>query len=104
MAGMNPFKVPKNQRYRYILRYWEPDKEELEERIRQASSATSDDPGDMKARIARGFQRRASYRGVSTSHIKRKSNLILLAIIIGLIYISYILIVKYLPQIEKALQ
>jgi hypothetical protein len=104
MAGLNPFKVPKHQRYRYIPRYWEPDKEDLKERIRQASSASSDDPVDMKARISRGFQRRASYRGASGNQAKRKSNLILLALIVGLLYISYVLIVKYLPQIENALQ
>lgn len=104
MPSLNPFRVPKHQKYRYIPRYWEPDKEELRERVRQASSAASDDPDDMKARISKGFKRQASYRGSSMGHVKRKSNLILLALIVGLLYISYVLIVKYLPQIEKALQ
>ena len=104
MALLNPFRVPKHQKYKYVPRYWEPEKEEFKQRIRQSAHADSGNPEDMKARISRGFQRRSLYRGTAHKVATRRSNLILLALIVGLLYLAYVLIVKYLPQIEKALQ
>ena len=104
MAFLNPFKTPKHQKYKYIPRYWEPEKEDLEERVRQATPGQKNDPADMKGRISRGFSRRAHIRGNTAAGDYRKSALRLMLIIAALVILSYILIVKYLPVIEKALE
>lgn len=104
MAFMNPFKVPKHQRYKYIPRYWEPEKEDLQERVRQASNEGNTNATDMKSRISRGFQRRAYVRGNPSSSGTRRSNLILVAAVIGLCYLTFLLLGKYMPVIEKWLQ
>lgn len=104
MALFNIFKVPKHQKYRYIPRYWDPDKEDLEERVRQATEKTTSGPEDMKARISRGFQRRASYRGNAARQANRRSNMMLFIIIIALVFLAFIVLTRNFPLLEKLLQ
>ena len=104
MAFFNPLRTPKHQRYKYIPRYWEPEKEELQERIRQATPGQNNDPNDMKGRIARGFARRANLRNNTAASNYRKSAFRLLIIIAILLVVTFVLLAKFLPIIEKALE
>lgn len=105
MAIFNFFKVPRHRKYNYIPRYWDPDKEEREARLRELDRIS--DPNDieaMKSRISSGLKRKTR---VSSSYRKKqmmRSNLILAGTILGLILLSFILITRYLPSILEALE
>ncbi|MCB0558030.1 MAG: hypothetical protein H6573_09990 [Lewinellaceae bacterium] len=99
MALLRFFKMPKHQQYQYKPRFWDPKKEELEERMRQIEAVKKGDAEAMKARLAANFRKGYSS---DTSFRKRqvmRSNLVLLGIIALLVILSYLFIVVYLPQI-----
>ena len=104
MALFNFRKTVKPQRFNYIPRYYDPVKEERDARIRAAKGLSSDDPDAMKARIRLNFREKS--RGSTKSQrnsATRRSNLILVATLVALLLLTYILLTRYLPQIEKAL-
>ena len=93
-------KKPKHRSFDYIPRYYDPDKEKLRARLKKYDEEEKGDPEFMKQRIKSGFRARgiivdSEYR----SKRVKKSNLILLTILIVLICLSYIFLTKYLPQI-----
>ncbi len=104
MALLKFFRVPKHQRYKYIPRYWDPKKEELEERIKRIKDAKDGNIEATKARISGGFRRGFS----DDSHLRRnsvfQSNMLLLGIIALLLFASYLFMIKYLPRIVEALE
>ena len=104
MALLRFFKLPRHRKYEYNPRYWDQEKEERKERIAQLRNMGGSDTDAMKARIGsgikRGFARDASVRRSQT----RRSNLMLVALVAGLLFISYLVLVIYLPKIEAALQ
>ena len=104
MAIFNIFRVPKPQRYKYIPRYYDPDKEERELALRQLEEMQGGDPEAMKARITSGLRRR--YRADQTYRKSqmRRSNFRLLIIIIALLIFAYLALVEYLPQIIRSLE
>ncbi len=106
MAILKFFKVPRHQRFGYIPRYWDPDKEELQERVRRAEQAGTGDTEAVKARLSTGFRNRAGYtpRGRARSQQTFRSNMILLIVIAGLIVVSYVVIQVYLPKIIQYLE
>ena len=99
MAVLRFFKTPKHQQYQYKPRFWDPKKEELEERMKQIEAAKEGDVEAMKARLAATFRKGYS----NDTHLRKRqvmrSNLILLGIIVLLIILSYLFIIVYLPQI-----
>ena len=104
MALLRFFKVPRHQQYEYKPRYWDPRKEELEERLKRIEDLKGSDTEATKARISSGLRR--GYRG-DTRERKRqvmRSNMILLGIVIVLLILSYMFIVVYLPEIVNALE
>ncbi len=104
MALFSIFKGPKNQQFEYKPRYWNPRKENLEERIRNQEADPSD-PEALKARISAGFRRGSGYgyQKQKNQDIKR-SNMFLIAIIITLLFISYLFLSVYLPEIVEAVE
>ncbi len=102
MALFSMFKKVTNQRYKYYPRYWDPEKEKRAETVRLLTGDTSKDIGDMQARVARGLQR--GRRGASSSNQARKTNLLLLGVIIGLLALCYFVLVVYLPQIVASVE
>jgi len=99
MALLKFFRVPKNQKFDYIPRYYDAKHEDLHRRIKVAKQAKDGDPDALKARISTGFNRKSkSYRSTGTSHSMRR-NLFLLALIAGLFLITYLLLNVYLPRI-----
>lgn len=105
MAVLRFFRVPKHQQYDYKPRYWDPKKEELEERLKEIEDRKGNDPQAIKARLAgggfrRGFQTDGHYRKRQVM----RSNFILLFIVVALILFSYLFISVYLPRIVNVLE
>ena len=94
----------KPQRFNYIPRYYDPAKEEREERIRQAMGMASTDPDAMKARIAKSFRERQRGHQKSPRGTARRSNMILIVTLLTLILLTYILLSRYMPVIERWLE
>jgi hypothetical protein len=104
MAILRFFRLPKHQQWDYKPRYWDPKKEELEERLKRIEEMKSGDAEAMKTRISGGFRR--GFGGGDYSARKSqvmRSNLILLGIIVVLVLLAYLFLTLYLPQIAEAL-
>lgn len=96
------FKLPKHSTYDYKPRYYDPQKEELEERLKRIEDLKGGDVDAAKARIAGGFK-----RGFSKDHnrFRRKqvaqSNYILLATMITLGILTIYLLSRYMPEMAS---
>lgn len=91
MALPSFFTINKNRRFNYIPRYYNPDKVELEERIRSIEidmGVKREDDGVYVPRIHRGMM---THRRVTRHQAKRQSNIRLLVILAILLLISYFL-------------
>jgi len=91
MALPSFFKINKNRRFNYIPRYYDPGKEELEERIRDIEiemGVSRKDDEVYTPRIHRGMM---TGRHSSRRKANFQSNLRLLVILAILLLISYIL-------------
>ncbi len=77
------FKTPKHQRYEYRPRFFDPEKEEREERIETLLKAKEGDTNAIKKRISTGL-RGGGY--IDKSNVRRQSlwrmNMILLGLIL----------------------
>lgn len=81
-------KTPKHQRFNYIPRYYDADKEDLDERVRLAKGEAGD--ADLaKSRIRSGFKRRSRAGSTSTS---AKSAIRLFLIIAILVLFTYMIL------------
>ena len=104
MALLKFFKVPRHQRYKYIPRYWDPKKEEMEERLKRIKGTKEGNIEATKARIAGGFRRGYSNDLQARRASVFRSNMLLLGIIALLLFASYMFMIKYLPVIVEALE
>ncbi len=99
------FKAPKPQRFDYKPRYYDPRKEQLEERVKRIQAMKEDNPEAAKARIQAGLRRGWSSDNAS---IRKKamfrSNMILLFVVGALIVLTYGFLTIYLPQIVKMVE
>ena len=104
MAMFRVFKTPKHQKFEYRPRYWDPEKEALKGRLEKFDDGSKNNPEAIKARIASGFKRGGRGGGGDSAfrgrYLKR-SNTILLIVVIALIGISYFFISVYLPNFVK---
>ena len=107
MALLKMFRTPKNQRYDYKPRYWDPEKEALEERLGKYKSSKENDVEAVKARLSRGFRRGGSNYKVSSEMRSKqlfRSNMILLAVIAILIFLAYVAFKVYVPGIVNMIE
>jgi hypothetical protein len=105
MAMMKFFKVPKHQRFGYIPRYWNPEKEELMERVERAKKRKQGDTEAIKSSIRGSFKTRGGYvANNSRSRQTARSNMILVIVIFSLIVVSYLALEVYLPKILHLLE
>lgn len=99
MAGISFFKVPKHRVYDYQPRYYDPEKEEREQRRRELGLADDDEPtgGYSTGSLIRGGAMRARHEQFNQKmqKQKRKSQLLLIALILGLGLITYYLMRDY---------
>lgn len=103
MALFSFFKTPRHQKFKYVPRYYDPQKERLEEIIKNAKGEGSTDTDLVKSRISRSFKNRGSsqsYRSNST----RRSNMLLLVILIALFTLAYLLLTVYLPRFLQQIE
>ena len=110
MALLNFFKPPKHQKYKYIPRYWDPKKEDLDERLQKYKGEDGkNDVEAVKARLSKGFTRGA---GSGSFQIKaemraaetKRSNRLLLGVIVFLLFLTYLAFKIYVPSIVEALE
>lgn len=92
------FRLPKHNQYDYKPRYWDQQKEELEERLKRIEDRQDGDIEAVKARIAGGFR-----RGFKDGHnrFRRKqvarSNYILIITIAMLAILALFVLPRILP-------
>lgn len=106
MAFFKLSKLPKPQGYEYRPRYWNPQKEALEERLKQIEESKEGDTEAVKMRIASNFRRGgyAQRGGMYKSRQNRQSNRTLLLVVAVLVLLSYWLLSVYLPELVKVLE
>ncbi len=88
------FRLPRNQQFNYKPRFWEQEKEELEQRVKQMQSDGEATPEEIKERISMRFKTRRGYSpevGYRDAQIK-KSNMTLVASIAVLSFVSYLIL------------
>ena len=100
------FKTPKHNKFDYNPRFWDPKKEDLDERLKLADKKTGSDPEAIKARISSGFKRGGNYKDMSRtkSSYMFKRNMLLLGIIAFLIFLTMVWVYVYLPRFVKAIE
>ncbi|MEL6836734.1 MAG: hypothetical protein AAFP77_27275 [Bacteroidota bacterium] len=98
------FRVPKHQKFDYKPMYYDPQKEELQERLKELRELQQDDIDGTKARISSGM--RSTWN--SDKEYRRKqvmrSNLILVGLVIMLLVLGYLLLNVYLPELTQLMQ
>lgn len=105
MALFRFIKVPRHKRYEYQPRFWDPEKEKLEERIRNRKEAKEGDLEGIQNRIRTGFRQKnfsqdKSYRKRETF----RSNIRLLMVVVALLVITYSFLTKYLPELIQLME
>lgn len=103
MALFSFFKTPRHQKFKYVPRYYDPQKERLDEIIKNARGEGTSSTEQMKSRISRNFQNRSASASQRSS-INRRSNLLLVAIIIALFAFTYLLLTVYLPRFLQQIE
>lgn len=97
------FKTPQHQKYEYKPRFYDARKAEVESRVKQIveSRKGGGNAESAKERISMSFQKRGSnFTATKTYRSQQvyRSNLLLLAIIIALVFVTYLLLNVYLPD------
>ena len=102
MSFIKFFRQPKHQQFNYKPRFYDPDKEDLERRLKKARLEQEQTPEAMKSRIKSGLR---SYRPEDGRLRRRavvKSNMVVFFIVVFLLLLSYFFIIYYLPKIFEA--
>jgi len=100
-------KRPKHRTFDYIPRYYDPEKEELQERLRKYKTdpdAQSNSAELAKQRIRGGFRRNSRASSEATKIANRRSNMRLLMVLASLLLMSIYFINRYLPKIVAAIE
>ena len=101
------FKLPRNQKFDYKPRYWDPRKEALEERLNKYREENKGDTKAVKSRISKAFRSRGgSFQEGRELRAKatRRSNRILIYTIVVLVLIAYLLFNTYLEEIVRMIE
>ncbi|MDH3651206.1 MAG: hypothetical protein OEQ53_16085 [Saprospiraceae bacterium] len=97
MAFFSFFKTPRHQKFRYVPRYYDPQKERLEKIVSEAKGENLSDTELAKARISNSFRKR-NVKNAYSKKMTRRSNRLLVIIIIILFGLTYLLLTVYLPR------
>lgn len=98
MALFNFFNRTRHRKFEYIPRYYNPEKEELEQRLSKYRKENRNEIDDVKINIRAGLRNRAPANG---SFNLRYSMLIMLIVVI-LLLITIYLLSAYLPKFMEA--
>jgi hypothetical protein len=97
MGFLSFFKTPKPQRFNYMPRYYDPQKERLDGLLGRNKDGEVSQTDLAKARISSAFRKR-SVKSEYSKKMAKRSNLLLLAIIVILFALTYLLLTVYLPR------
>ena len=99
-------KPPTHQQFSYKPRYWDPKKEESEQRAAHIRILQEGGVESMKERISGGFRRGAGGAAAGTYRNQRvkKANGTLFMVIIVLMVVSYFAIEVYFPDLSGWLE
>jgi len=104
MALFSFFRAPRHQQFKYVPRFYDPRKEKLNEILGQAADGEELSEADKaKIRITRSFTQRNT-DGEIARRSRKRSNIILLAVIFVLLVISYLLLTLYLPRFVQMIE
>lgn len=93
----------KNRSFDYIPRYYDPAKEELEQRVKGYNEKV-DATEIAKSRIRRGFRGGGVDTRKYSQRVRKRSTFRLLGIIVFLVLVTFLILYKYLPQIVAAIE
>lgn len=83
----------KNQKFKYIPRFYDPEKEALQERLEAYNDSGEIDKANLaKSRIRAGLRSKSGYSGQYRGELVKKSNLRLVMIILVLCMLTYLLL------------
>lgn len=98
-------KLPKSKAFTFTPRYYDPVKEEMEEREKQREVRKQDDLEGAKMRIRSGFKNKYKADANFAQKSKRQQNIRLLLIVGILLSGAYFVLTEFLPvwiqMIEK---
>ncbi len=103
MALFSFFKKPRHQKFEYKPRYWDPVKEDVEERVKLAKRESNDSEA-VKSRISHGLRRSYNFSSRNNSRASKRSTIRLFVIIGILLLFCYYFLVVYLPKFEEFLR
>ena len=98
------FRVPKHQQFEYRPRFYNPQKEDLEERLAAVEERKQEGLEGTKHRIRHGIRRSFEQDERYLRQQTMRSNLIVAGIVVMLLIVGYMLITIYLPELEQLLE
>lgn len=98
------FRLPRNQQFQYKPRFWEQEKEELEQRIKQMQGDDDATAEEIKERISLRFRQKAYSTDIGYRQKQvRKSNLTLILSIVVLSLFCFVLLDGSFSDIVRSL-
>jgi len=89
--------------FNYKPRSYDEDKEEFRERVRKRMEGNEGDKDAVKSRISRSFREgRHNKRSSAYRSAAMRSNIILIAVVIGLCFFVYTFLQNYLPTLVES--
>jgi len=99
-------KRPKHKSFEYTPRYYDPDKEDLKNRLSKYDESTKNDPEAIKARIKGGFSKpiTRSYESDAYKKALKRSNKVVLIVTLILLTLTLFFLLEYLPNFIDAFE
>lgn len=94
MALFNFFNRIKHRKFEYIPRYYNPEKEELEQRLSKYRKENRNEIDDVKLNIRAGLRNRAPANG----GFNLRYSMLIMLIVVVLLLITILLLSSYLPK------
>ncbi len=106
MSFLKFSRTPKPQRFEYRPRFYDPETEKYKQRrkSRQTGGAEGDEHEARKARIAGSFRRRKAVEKRTASKQKRRSNTIVILVLVALLAVTAYFIEQYLPTLLRIIE
>ena len=104
------FKPPKHKKFDPVPRFYDPEKEYLEDKLKKINAGSTDEKSQkyekIRSNIRSTFRDNRAGFGINRKQRRRyyNSNIRLIVILVFIIIITYILLVKYFPYIEELLR
>lgn len=99
-AAMSLFrftKLPKAKTFQYTPRYYDPVREEMEERARERSLRQQNSKDGSRLRIRAGFRRRYPGDNPYAHQVRNQQNRRLVLVVVLLLFSFYLLLTELLP-------